>query len=185
MDVKKKASDPISRAFRQDFPQFVDRVKALGVNISLSPGKRNGRARVFWLDGYRQLTGYTTKKGGEPFLHEDAVRNIDKALTDIEEDRAAMATLTVPERFARVMEQMRKMVPQYRMIGEVRMPCGDGAHCFFMGEYDGGVRLHGIGDVAKAKAEWRRDEGPAQQLARFCDTLEADFQRRQQEADND
>ena len=182
MDVKKKASDPISRAFRQDFPQFVERAKALGVNISLSPGKRNGRARVFWLDGYRQITGYTTKSDGSPFRHEDAVRNIDRALSDIEEDRAAMATMTVPERFARVMEQMRKMVPQYRMIGEVRMPGGDRAHCFFMVEYDGGARLEGIGDVAKAKAEWRYGESGGAQLARLCDALEADFQRRQQEA---
>lgn len=168
----------ICRSFRQDFPEFIDRAEALGVKISLGEGRRNGRERVFWLDGYRQLTGYTTRSDGRPFTHEDAARNIDKALTAIEEDRAAIATLSVAERFARVMAELRQMKPQYRMIGEVRLPCGDGAHCFFMSDFDGGVRLDGIGDVAKAKAEWRREEPQSAQVARFCDELEADFQRR-------
>jgi hypothetical protein len=168
----------LCRSFRQDFPQFVDRAEALGVTISLGEGRRNGRERVFWLDGYKQLTGYTTRQDGTPFTLEDAARNIDKVLTSIEEDRAAIATMTVDERFARVMAELRQMKPQYRMIGEVRMPCGDRAHVFFMSEYDGGVTLEGIGDVAKAKAEWRRDELQAAQLARFCDALEADFKAR-------
>jgi len=60
--MKAKKPDPISRGFRQDFPQFVERAKALGVRITLSPGKRDGRARVYWLDGYRQLTGYAINK---------------------------------------------------------------------------------------------------------------------------
>ena len=172
------AKDQICRSFRQDFPEFVARAEALGVKISLSEGRRNGRDRVFWLDGYRQLTGYTTRSDGGRFTHDDAVRNIDKALTAIEKDRASTAHLSVADRFARVMAELRKITPQYRMIGEVRLPCGDGAHCFFMAEYDGAVRLHGIGDVAKAKAEWRRDEGQAAQLARFCDAMEADFTAR-------
>ena len=172
------AKDQICRSFRQDFPEFVARAEALGVKISLSEGRRKGRDRVFWLNGYRQLTGYTTRSDGGRFTHDDAVRNIDKALTAIEKDRASTAHLSVADRFARVMAELRKITPQYRMIGEVRLPCGDGAHCFFMAEYDGAVRLHGIGDVAKAKAEWRRDEGQAAQLARFCDAMEADFTAR-------
>lgn len=48
----------IARSFRQDFPEFVARAEALDVSISLGEGRRNGRDRVFWLDGYRQLTGY-------------------------------------------------------------------------------------------------------------------------------
>jgi len=175
-----KTKDPISRAFRQDFPQFVDRAKALGVRISLSPGKRNGRARVFWLDGYKQLTGYTTRSDGLPFTDEDAAKNIDKALTAIEKDRRTMEGLTVVARFARVMGEMRQIKPQYRMIGEARMSGGDRAWCFFMAEYDGGVALRGIGDVAKAKAPWVRGESDADHIARFCDLLEADFERRQQ-----
>jgi hypothetical protein len=182
MTKKKRPPELISRAFKQDFPQFVDRAKALGVRISLSSGPRNGPSRVYWLDGYKQLTGYTTKADGTPFRHDDAVRNIDKALTAIEEDRAEAAGLTVEQRFARVMEQLCQMKPQYRMIGEVRMPCGDSAHCFFMAAYDGGVRLEGVGDVARAKAEWRKGESNADQLRRFCDLLEADFQRRQEDA---
>lgn len=173
-----KAQPNICRSFRQDFPEFVERAEALGAKISLGEGRRNGRERVFWLNGYRQLTGYTTRSDGRPFTHEDAACNIDKALAAIEEDRAAIATLSVAERFARVMAELRQIKPQYRMIGEVRMPCGDGAHCFFMADYDGGVHLDGIGDVAKAKAEWRREEPQSAQVARFCDELEADFQRR-------
>lgn len=173
-----KTQPNICRSFRQDFPEFVDRAEALGAKISLGEGRRNGRERVFWLNGYRQLTGYTTRSDGRPFTHEDAVCNIDKALAAIEEDRAAIATLSVAERFARVMAELRQIKPQYRMIGEVRMPCGDGAHCFFMADYDGGVHLDGIGEVAKAKAEWRREEPQSAQVARFCDALEADFQRR-------
>lgn len=176
------AKDQICRSFRQDFPEFVARAEALGVNISLGEGRRNGRERVFWLDGYRQLTGYTTRSDGGRFTHEDAVRNIDKALTAIEEDRAAIAPLSVADRFARVMAELRQITPQPRMIGEVRMPSGDQAHCFFMADYDGGVRLHGIGEVAKAKADWRRDEGQAAQLARFCDAMESDFEARSQGA---
>jgi hypothetical protein len=61
-----KTKDPICRSFRQDFPQFVERALALGVNISLGEGRRNGRERVFWLDGYKQLTGYTTRSDGSP-----------------------------------------------------------------------------------------------------------------------
>jgi hypothetical protein len=170
----------ICRSFRQDFPQFVERAEALGVNISLGGGRRNGRERVFWLDGYRQLTGYTIRGDGMPFTRWDAEKNIDKALTQIEEDRAATAELPIPDRFARVMAEFRKMVPQYRMIGEVRQPNGDRGHCFFMATYDGGVNLEGIGDVAKAKAEWRQGETDTAHMARFCDMLEADFARRQE-----
>jgi hypothetical protein len=171
--------DPlICRSFRQDFPQFVARAEALGVRISLGAGRRNGRERVFWLDGYKQLTGYTTRQDGLPFTHEDAERNIDKVLTAIEEDRAKIASMTVKERFDRVIAEMRQLVPQYRMIGEVRMPCGDRAHVFFMAEFEGGVHLHGIGDVAKANAEWRHGEPMRAQMKRFCDALEADFAAR-------
>jgi hypothetical protein len=120
-----KTKDPICRSFRQDFPQFVERALALGVNISLGEGRRNGRERVFWLDGYKQLTGYTTRSDGSPFTLDDASRNIDTALTAIEEDRAAVATLSVPQRFLRVIDEFRKMKPQYRMIGEVRQPNGE------------------------------------------------------------
>ena len=174
-----KTNDPICRSFRQDFPQFVERAEALGVNIALSKGPRKSPARVFWLDGYKQLTGYTTRSDGSPFTLEDASRNIDNALTAMEEDRAAVATLSVPQRFLRVMEEFRKMTPQYRMIGEVRQPNGDGGHVFFLAELDGAVNLKDIGEVARAKAEWRKDEGSTAQHARFCDMLVADFDQRQ------
>ena len=182
--TKAKKENRICRSFRQDFPQFVERAEALGVRIDVSGGRRRpGQDRVFWLDGYRQLTGYTTRADGRPFTLEDAANNIDKILSAIEEDRAVAAELSVPERFARVMEEFRKIKPLYRMIGEVRIPNGDTGHCFFMSSYDGGVRLEGVGDVAKAKAEWRQGETDAAQLARFCDALEADFARRQEEAE--
>jgi hypothetical protein len=168
----------IARSFRQDFPEFVARAEALGVRISLGEGRRNGRDRVFWLDGYRQLTGYTTRSDGSPFTRDDAARNIDKALSAIETDRLEASALTQDQRFARVMAEFRQMKPQYRMIGEVRLPCGDRGHCFFMADYDGGVHLQGIGDVAKAKAEWRHGETWTAQLARFCDALEADYAAR-------
>jgi hypothetical protein len=81
-----KTKDPICRSFRQDFPQFVARAEALGVRISLSEGRRNGRERVFWLDGYKQLTGYTTRSDGGPFTLDDAARkHRHGALTGIEE----------------------------------------------------------------------------------------------------
>jgi hypothetical protein len=175
-----KKDNPICRSFRQDFPQFVKRAEALGVRISLSQSRRNGdHDRVFWLDGYKQLTGYTTKSDGSPFTLEDAARNIDKVLTQIEEDRAAAANLSIPDRFARVMADFRQMVPQYRMIGEVRQPNGDKGHVFFMACYDGAVWIDGA-EVAKAKAEWRKDESDKDHMARFCDMLEADFAQRQQ-----
>jgi len=171
-----KTQDPICRSFRQDFPQFVERALALGVTISLGEGRRNGRERVFWLDGYKQLTGYTTRSDGRPFTLEDAARNIDRVLTSIAEDRAIMETLSVAERFARVMIDFRQMKSQYRMIGEVRMPGGDRGHVWFMTDYEGAVDLRGIGTVAKAKAAHG-----ASQMTRFCDALEADFARRQGE----
>lgn len=178
MATKTKTETKICRSFKQDFPQFVERAEALGVHITLGEGRRNGRERVFWLDGYRQMTGYTINKDGRPFTLHDAALNIDKILSEIEADRKTMASLTVEERFARVMADLRQIKPQYRMIGEVRHPCGDRAHVFFMSEYDGGVTLEGIGDVAKAKAEWRQGETNAAQLARFCDAIELDFKAR-------
>jgi hypothetical protein len=170
--------NPISRAFRQDFPQFVDRATALGVRISLSPGARNGAPRAYWLDGYLQLTGYILKKGNLPFTHDDAVANIDEALTAIEEGRTAVLSMSHSERFAAVMKEMRKMKPQYRMIGEARLPSGDHGHCFFLQPFTGDVNLHGVGTVASAKAEFRSGENYADQFARFCDLLEADHQFR-------
>jgi hypothetical protein len=182
--TKATKENRICRSFRQDFPEFVERAEALGVRIHLSKARRRpGHDRVFWLDGYRQLTGYTLRADGMPFTLMDAANNIDKVLSAIEEDRAVAAELSIPERFARVMEEFRKIKPQYRMIGEVRIPNGDRGHCFFMANYDGGVSLEGVGDVAKAKAEWRQGETDAAQLARFCDALEADFARRQEEAE--
>lgn len=173
-----KKPNLICRSFRQDFPQFVERAEALGVSISLSKGRRNGRERVFWLDGYKQLTGYVMRSDGRPFTIEDAARNIDKVLTSIEEDRVATAKMSVPARFARVIAEMRKIVPQYRMIGEVRQPNGDRGHCFFMSSYDGGVSINDI-EVARAKAEWRQGESDKDHMARFCDALVADFDQRQ------
>lgn len=170
----------ICRSFRQDFPQFVERAEALGVEITLSSGRRNGRDRVFWLDGYKQLTGYTNNSDGSRFTLEDAARNIDEVLTRIEEDRAATSDLSIADRFARVIAEFRQMVPQYRMIGEVRQPNGDRGHCFFLAEYAGGVSLDGV-EVAKAKAPWRQGESDKDHMNRFCDMLEADFARRQQE----
>ena len=174
-----KKDNPICRSFRQDFPQFVERAEALGIQISLSQGRRKGHDRVFWLDGYRQLTGYTTRSDGSLFTHKDAARNIDKILSEIEEDRGVVAELSVQERFLRVMTAFRQMTPQHRMIGEVRQPNGDCGHCFFMASYDGGVRLKDIGEVAKAKAEWRQGEADKEHMARFCDALVADFAQRQ------
>jgi hypothetical protein len=179
--MSKKPQSPICRSFRQDFPQFVARAEALGVNISLSEGRRNGRERVFWLDGYKQLTGYTTNSDGSRFTLDDASRNIDTVLTGIEEDRAAVATMSVPQRFLRVMDEFRKMRPQYRMIGEVRQPNGDSGHVFFMASLDGAVNLKDIGEVARAEAKWCKDENSTAQHARFCDMLVADFEKRQQE----
>lgn len=175
-----KKDNPICRSFRQDFPQFVARAEALGVRISLSEGRRNGRERVFWLDGYKQLTGYTTRSDGSPFTLDDASRNIDTVLTSIEEDRAATADLSIADRFDRVMNDMRQLKPQYRMIGEVREPNGDSGHCFFMAEYAGGVSLDNI-EVAQARAKWQQGESDKDHMARFCDMLVADFAKRQQE----
>ena len=176
-----KTPNSICRSFRQDFPQFVERAQALGVKITLGEGRRKGRQRVFWLDGYKQLTGYTTNSDGSPFTLEDAERNIDKTLTRIEEDRALIATMTIEDRFARVMAEMRQMPYQYRMIGEVRHPGGDNGHVWFMSALDGAVSLRGVGTVAKAKTEWRREEAQNAQMTRFCDMLEADFAKRQEE----
>ena len=176
-----KKDNPICRSFRQDFPQFVERAEALGVRISLSEGRRNGRERVFWLDGYKQLTGYTTNSDGSRFTLDDAARNIDKVLTRIEEDRKATADLSVPERFLRVMAEFRQMEPQYRMIGEVRQPNGDSGFVFFMANLDGAVNLKDIGEVARAEAKWCANENSTAQHARFCDMLVADFAKRQQE----
>jgi hypothetical protein len=174
-----KDKPKIARSFRQDFPEFVARAEALDVTISLGEGRRNGRERVFWLDGYKQLTGYTTRSDGGRFTLEDAARNIDKALTAIEDDRAAIATMTPADRFARVITEFRQMKPQARMIGEVRLPGGDTGHCFFMADYEGGVHLRGFGqEVARAEAGWLRGETAAAQLARFCDALEADYAAR-------
>ena len=181
--TKAKKENRICRSFLQDFPQFVERAEALGVRIHLSKARRRpGHDRVFWLDGYRQLSGYTTRADGAPFTREDAAKNIDKVLSAIEEDRAVAAELSVPQRFARVMDEFRKIVPRYRMIGEVRQPNGDRGHCFFMAEYAGGVSLDDV-EVAKARAKWQQGETGAAQLARFCDALEADFARRQEEAE--
>ena len=172
-----KKDDPICRSFRQDFPQFVERAEALGVRISLSEGRRKGRDRVFWLDGYKQLTGYTFNSDGGPFTIDDAAQNIEKTLHRIEEDRAATINLSIADRFARVMDEFRKIVPQHRMIGEVRQPNGDRGHVFFMSDYAGGVSLDGI-EVAKAKAEWQQGESDLAHMTRFCDALESDFARR-------
>jgi hypothetical protein len=174
---KAKKKDPICRSFRQDFPEFVDRVMALGLRISLSPGRRApDQDRVFWADGYKQLTGYTTRADGARFTRDDAAKNIHKFLTAVELDRAEMEQLSARQRFDRVMDQMRQIKPQHRMIGGVRLPGGDCGHCFFNADYDGGVDLLGIGTVASGKAEWRRGETSAAQLARFCDALDAKFQ---------
>ena len=177
--TKETKENRICRSFRQDFPEFVERAEALGVRISLSKERRRpGQDRVFWLDGYKQLTGYTTRADGAPFTREDAAKNIDKVLSAIEEDRAATAELSIADRFARVMDEMRKIVPQYRMIGEVRQPNGDRGHCFFMAEYAGGVSLDDV-EVAEASAKWQQGESDKDHMARFCDMLEADFTRRQ------
>jgi hypothetical protein len=168
----------ICRSFRQDFPEFVARAEALGVGIALSEGRRNGRDRVFWLDGYRQLSGYTTRQDGQPFTRDDAANHINKVLTEIENDRRLVEALTADDRFARVMADFRQIKPQYRMIGEVRLPNGDQGHCFFMADYEGGVSLFGIGEVARAKAKWSKETRDVDQLDRFCEALEADYARR-------
>lgn len=168
----KRPKELISRAFKSDFPELYDRAKALGVRISLS---RGGRDRVYWLDGYKQLTGYATNSDGSPFAHRDEIASIEKALAAVEEDRSAIQNMNEEERFARVICEFRKMKVQYRMIGEVRFPSGDGGHCFFNAAYDGAVRLAGSGTVAKAQVPWKQGVGPAEQMTLFCDMLEHDY----------
>lgn len=179
--MAKRPKELISRAFRQDFPQFVERAKSLGVRIQLSQG-RQPAGRVFWLDGYRQLTGYSTKKGGEPFTRADAIANIDKALTEIEEDRALMATMSQNERFARVVAEFRQIVPQYRMFNNVHLPGGDGGSCFALQRLSGSVRLHEIGTVAEAETNGFPRGNLKAQMATFCDLLEADYAARKNNA---
>lgn len=182
----KKPPQKICRSFRQDFPEFVARAEALNVSIQLSKQKRKyDQDRVFWLNGHRQLTGYTTNRDGRPFTHADAVANIDEQLTAIEEDRAAIAGLSAAERFARVMVELRKMTPQYRMIGNVQLPCGDTAYCFFNFDFDGAVRLKDIGEVARARVAGPHNETDAEKMARFCDALEADFAARAAQKDTE
>lgn len=176
--IGRKSAKPrpqMSPAFKRDFPEFVERAEALGVRIQPSPSRRRGKPAVYWLDGYRQLTGYDTNADRSLFTHEDAVRHIDKVLTEIEEGRAEIATMTVESRFQRVIAEFRKMPPQYRMIGEVRLPSGDGGHVWFMADYRGAARLYGIGEVAKAEVKWRQGISPAQQMAEFCDRLADSF----------
>jgi hypothetical protein len=169
----------ICRSFRQDFPEFVARAEALGVDISFGEGRRKGKHdRVFFLDGYRQLSGYTTRQDGQPFTRDDAARHIDKVLTEIETDRRAVAGLTADERFARVISEFRQIKPQYRMIGEVRLPNGDNGLYFFMADYEGRVSILGMGEVAWAKVPWSREVQDTSQLVRLCDALEADYARR-------
>jgi hypothetical protein len=179
---RKRPPELISRAFKTDFPEFVERAAALGVKISMSSG-RQPQGRVYWLDNYKQLTGFTTKGDGSPFLHSDAVANIDKALTAIEEDRRAIQSMSLDERFFRVISEFRRMKPQYRMIGEVRHPSGDGGYCFFNAAYEGEIRLAAIGTVAKAKVQWEKGVGPADQMAAFCNTLERDYAERAKSED--
>lgn len=169
----------ICRSFRQDFPQFVAKAEELGLSISLGEGRRRGRSRAFWLDGYKQLTGYTIKSDGRPFQREDEEENIARVLDDIEADRKVMATLSIEERFGRLIAELRQIEPRYRMIGEVRLPGGDRAHCFFMADFEGGAMLYGLGaEIAHARAGWSRGESLAGQMARFCDALESDFHSR-------
>lgn len=170
------SKEPISRAFKQDFPEFVERAQSIGVHIRLG-GKRNGQ-RVYWLDGYLQLTGYERNQDGSPFTYEDALQKIDRVLTDIEDDRRAIAGMSEGERFARVMAEFARMVPQYRMIGDVRLPAGDKGHCFFFTDFDGAVSLHEIGTVARATTKWRQGITPEMQMAEFCEQLRQDHERR-------
>lgn len=181
--AKMDKMDNLCRSFRQDFPEFVSRAEGLGVSIKLSKERRKGRDRVFWLDGYRQLTGYTTRRDGTPFTEDDARKNIDKILSEIEEDRRLTADMPIPARFERVMSEFRKIEPQYRMIGEVRLPNGDNGHCFFMSDYGGDVQLHGVGVVAKARVDWSRDERDREHLERFCRALEESFAARSANAE--
>lgn len=177
-----KTENPICRSFRQDFPQFVQRAEALGVRIQLGGRRPKGKQRVFWLDGYRQMTGYDTKADGSAFTDEDAAKNIDKILTEIEKDRAQTADLSLADRFARVMAEFRQMEPQYRMIGEVRQPNGDRGHCFFMSDYDGGVTIEGVGEVARVRVQSKPGETALAQMERFCRALEVDFEGRHPKA---
>lgn len=172
-----KEKSKICRSFRQDFPEFVARAEALGVSISIQGGRRNGHDRVFWLDGYRQLTGYTTRSDGRRFTHADAVDNIEKVLAGIEQDRETISKMSVYDRFARLMEKTRSMKTRHRMIGTVQFPCGDSVHCCFNASYYGAAHLEGIGEVARAEAEWRHEQA-TEQFARFCAALEADFAAR-------
>lgn len=176
--------EKISRAFKSDFPQFVERAKALDVYIQLSPGRRNGRPRAYWLDGRQQLTGYLTKKGGLPFTHEDAVANIDKALTAVETDRAEMIGMTIRERFERVLAEIQKIDPVYRQIGVAHFPGGDQGHCFFNADYAGDVDLHGVGVVARARAKWCKGDSATQQMARYCNALAYSFAEYEGQADD-
>ncbi len=97
--------------------------------------------------------------------------------------RAGFAS-TPPEilatRFARVMAEMRQIVPE-RFRGEAHKPNGDLGFCLFMEKYTGLVKLKDIGIVAEAKTEWRYGETDEDHMSRLCDMLEDDFSRRQAE----
>jgi hypothetical protein len=101
--MSKKPQSPICRSFRQDFPQFVARAEALGVNISLSEGRRNGRERVFWLDGYKQVDQATRRNSDGSPVH--AGRRCAEHRHRFDRHRGRSRSrrhLSVPQRFLRV-----------------------------------------------------------------------------------
>lgn len=180
--TKAARNERISRAFRQEYPEFADRATALDVTIQIIPRRKKDKSRAYVLDGVRQMAGYTYNEDGSPFTREDAIRQIDRLLTDVEDDRLKMESMTVAERFARVLGEFRLMKPQYRMFGQVHLPGGDGGSVLFMADYDGQANLRGLGIVASAKVPWERDDRSVGRMAAFCDALAADFDRRQKAA---
>jgi len=98
------------------------------------------------------------------------------------------------KRFVLLMEELRKTELRSTMVGSIYMPSGDVGYWHFLdplmprgnrvgNAYTGGVRLRGIDEqVAWADVSWAKGETKSEHFARFCDALEIDFVRRQEEA---
>lgn len=147
--MAKRPKEKISRSFKQEFPEAVPLVEALGLRVQLQPGKRVNDMPTYWLEGTYQLTGYRTAKGGVPFTKEMAREHIQTVLKEIADGRAEIANESREQRFARVIAGMKTIEFQHRMFCEYRHPSGDSGTVFW---YDGprsaSVHLHGESGAA-------------------------------------
>jgi hypothetical protein len=136
-----RPKEKICRSFKRDFPEFVEQIEQLGLQVHAQRNRRVNDMPTYYLEDAYQLTGYRTTDGGKKFTKETATALIRKLLQSIVDGRDEVAQQTREQRFRNVIAGMKTIKLRYNNFCYYGHPSGDTGTILYDAAIVGWVRL--------------------------------------------